>query len=85
MARPGPQRAFAEGVFKSCGGLTSELIIAKLEVALEQAFAEGAASTAKPARSRALKEIRSALQGVENSLKQHVRTCEIEIAALEGK
>jgi hypothetical protein len=81
----GRQRARAEGVFADCRGLTPELIVAKLERALELAYADGAASMFRPARANALREMRSALAGLETSIKQHTRTCEIELAELEKK
>lgn len=83
--KPGPQAARAQGVFADCRGLTPELITAKIERALELAFAEGAASTARPSRLAALREMRSALAGLETSIRQHARTCEIELTELEKK
>jgi len=80
-----PQQAAAEGVYEGCRGLTQELIVGRIEAALERAYAEGAASTARPSRKVALLEMRSALQGLANSVHQHTRTCEIELADLEKK
>lgn len=85
VGRTRGQKARAEGVFEGCRGLTSELIIGRIEAALEQAFAEGAASSARTARRSALVEMCSALGGVETSIKQHLRTLERELSDMEKK
>jgi hypothetical protein len=81
----GSQHARAQAVFDDCRGLTPELIVDRLARALEMSYAEGAQSTALQSRRAALREVRHVLAGLEASVKQHTRTCEIELVELEKK
>jgi hypothetical protein len=77
----------AEGVFKDCRGLTAELIVAKIETALERVYVRGQVDARPETRKAALIEAQRALAGarsmVERDLGNAIGVIERELAELD--